>query len=1578
MCFFFQFSAEILHSTDLKNGQFSSALNQPKQVYYEENKNQWPSQVLFKANVSGGVVFLESDRFTFSNYHAADLDKARPDEETGMVDSARLIRCHAWSVHFGNTLPTAIAEGQSKLNAYSNYFIGNDASKWAGFVRRFESVYYSGLYNGIDLHAKSEGSWFKYDFIVSAGADVSQINLTYEGIVPQLQPDGSLLLALSSGNVTEQRPVAWQVLNGLEIPVRCEYMLSGNVLRFAFPDGYNRQLPLIIDPVVVGATYSGSFAPLLAYSGTYDDQGNIYATGSCSSLGYPTTVGAYNTTFSGPNDIVITKFDTTASTQIYSTYIGGTSAEAVFSMIVSPAGELYIMGYSASANYPITPTAYDGTISGTWDIIITRFNATGSALLGSTFIGGSNVDGFDLLVGSFTARSEIILGPNGNVYVASNTRSVDFPVSPGAAQTVFGGQQDAVVFSMPPGLNSLLFSTYLGGTLTDGARSLRVNQTNGDIYVCGATSSSNFPVTPGAYQTVFTGGIDAYVTRLNSNATAIVASTYYGIPVCVEHFVHTELNAAGEVYLAGRVNLGLSSGTPITAGVYSNPNSSVLITKMDPTLGSVIFSTRIGNSTPNTAQLIMTAFMVDDCENIFIAGVGAFNYPTTPNALYPNNTAPSGGLYVAHLAPNATSLVYATQLTGAHSYGGMSRFSRSGVLYQSVAALNVFFQTTPGAYATTPNVNDDMCAVKFDLQVPPAAQARAETLLGDTGCAPFTVSFSNSSTGTSFSWDFGDGSPVINAFSPFHVYTTPGTYTVTLIASSILGCVVSDTLFLNITVLPEPSVNLGTDTALCGNSGNFLLDAANPGLTYNWSTGATTQTILPTAPGTYWVVADNGFCTDTDSILIAFTPAPLPINDTTLCAGQTQTLTATSGQSWLWNTGATTPGISVTQTGTYSVIVNDGACVFNDTAVVTFLPVPVVSLGADTVLCGSLGNFVLDAANPGLSYSWSTGATTQTIAPTAPGTYWVVVNNGSCTDADSILITFTPAPQPISDTTLCAGQTQTLTATSGQSWIWNTGATTPSISVTQTGNYSVIVNDGACVFNDTAVVTFLPVPVVNLGTDTVLCASLGNLVLDAANPGLSYSWSTGATTQTIAPTAPGTYWVVVNNGSCTNADSILITFTPAPQPISDTTLCVGQTQTLTATSGQSWLWSTGATTQSISVTQTGNYSVILTDGACVFNDTAVITFLQVPVVNLGADTLLCASLGNLVLDAANPGLTYNWSTGATTQTIAPAAPGTYWVVADNGSCTDSDSILITFTAAPPPISDITSCAGQTPTLTATSGQSWLWNTGATTQTITVNTGGIYSVAITDGSCIFQDTVFVAINPLPVVNLGNDTLLCQPGNYLLDAGNSGANWNWNTGAVSQQIQVNTAGSYAVSVTALNCTGSDTIEIAFATPPELGNSATLCTVQELTLTPGSYDPGTNFSWNTGATTPSITVNQAGTYSVIIQFEQCVLTDSVEVTGNPGEGIIYIPNTFTPNRDGLNEVFLVAGNDIVDFHMKIFNRWGQLIFESYDINAGWNGTYNNTPVQQDTYVVVTRYRTACNSNSFEQRITHVNVIK
>ncbi|MGL5891369.1 MAG: gliding motility-associated C-terminal domain-containing protein, partial [Bacteroidia bacterium] len=245
-------------------------------------------------------------------------------------------------------------------------------------------------------------------------------------------------------------------------------------------------------------------------------------------------------------------------------------------------------------------------------------------------------------------------------------------------------------------------------------------------------------------------------------------------------------------------------------------------------------------------------------------------------------------------------------------------------------------------------------------------------------------------------------------------------------------------------------------------------------------------------------------------------------------------------------------------------------------------------------------------------------------------------------------------------------------------------------------------------------------------------------------------------------------------------------------------------------------------------------------------------------------------------------------------------------------------------------------------------------------------------------CIFHDTVSVIMNPVPIVNLGNDTLLCQPGNFLLDAGNSGASWNWNTGATSQQITVSNPGTYSVSVTVLNCTTADTVAVAYAPQPELGPPVTLCTVQQVTLNPGNFQPGTNFTWNTGETTPSITVNQSGTYSVSVQIAHCLLNDSVEITGIPGEGAVYIPNTFTPNRDGINEQFFVAGNDISDFHMKIFNRWGQLVFESYDVTNGWNGTFGNNIVQEDTYIVVTEYRTACNNNSFERRITHVNVIK
>lgn len=403
-------------------------------------------------------------------------------------------------------------------------------------------------------------------------------------------------------------------------------------------------------------------------------------------------------------------------------------------------------------------------------------------------------------------------------------------------------------------------------------------------------------------------------------------------------------------------------------------------------------------------------------------------------------------------------------------------------------------------------------------------------------------------------------------------------------------------------------------------------------------------------------------------------------------------------------------------------------------------------------------------------------------------------------------------------------------------------------------------------------------------------------------------------------------------------------------------------------------------------TQPGTYSVTLVvtgNSSCGSNSdtsTTVITVYPQPVTNLGNDTTLCTGPINLTLDAGNPGSAYLWSTGATTQLITAASAGTYSVTVTagpNGLCSDQDSIVITLAAQPDIGNDTVLCAGQTVLLNpGVTGQQFIWNTGDTTSTLLVSATGLYSVQVINAPCTLSTSMNLTVNPLPVVALGADTTLCPGAVLTLDAQNTGANYNWNTGATSQSILVSTAGTYVVTVTAQNCTAADTVNISSTQNIDFDETVSLCGSQNgLVLDAGT--PGASYLWSTGETSQTINVQQAGTYWVNINAAQCTLGDTVEVTGSPGEALVFVPNSFTPNGDGLNDRFTGIGEDFTSFHLVIFNRWGELIFETRD-QSGWDGNYAGQRAESEVYVYLLSYSSTCTGGKIIDRRGAVTLIR
>jgi len=396
----------------------------------------------------------------------------------------------------------------------------------------------------------------------------------------------------------------------------------------------------------------------------------------------------------------------------------------------------------------------------------------------------------------------------------------------------------------------------------------------------------------------------------------------------------------------------------------------------------------------------------------------------------------------------------------------------------------------------------------------------------------------------SVSWDFGDpASGPLNydtAQSTSHTYNAEGTYIASLIVH--YNCH-HDTVKRTVTVTELPI--FGNDTSICGAS-SYTVDAGNPGSTYLWSTGASTQTIQINSTQTVWVQISNPPCIARDTITVTFVPY-LPVNlgnDTTLCVGDTVVLDAGyPGGTYLWSTNETTQTISVATSGTYTVSVDDGICIGWDTVNVNFVSIPQVNLGPDTSLCNGQV-LTLDAGFAGYQYLWSNSSTAQNISVSTAGNYWVKMTNGYCTVSDSVDVNVITL-QPVSlgpDSMVCANVSLNLQSSNPQAnHLWSTGDTAFSIQATNPGTYWVRDYIGNCQVSDTVNIGHLPSPTVDLGQDTALCGT-DEFTLNASfTNAISFLWDDGSTTPSRLITDRGKYWIEVASASgCNASDTIEI------------------------------------------------------------------------------------------------------------------------------------------------------------------------------------------------------------------------------------------------------------------------------------------------------------------------------------------------------------------------------------------------------------------------------------------------------
>ena len=1180
------------------------------QAEFVQNKGQWPSQVVAGCTVPNGQLWLESGGFTYAmvdpNVHAA----LHPN--TG--NPPALFRSHAFRTSFLDCSVPSIAPSK-RTRPYYNYYIGQDSASWASGCAAFEQYRYNTLYPGIDMLVYSHTGSLKYDFIVHPTGDPRHIQIDYQGLDKIELHDDALVLETSVGTLIESKPFAYQLIDGKITEIASSYVLRGHVLQYEI-GSYDPQYDLVIDPEIVFSTFIGSPANNFGFTAADDSQGNLISGAAVFATGYPTTLGAYSSAFNSTvgnyMDVAISKFSADGSNLLYSTYIGGGKIETPHSIVVDDFDNIFVMGATGSSSFPTTANAYQSTFNGGpsldmstfftsthpegCDIFVCKFALDGT-LDASTFVGGTGNDGLntgDQLFYNYgdVFRGEINADDANNLYIASVTLSNDFPVTAFGLQPAYGGGAcDGIVFKLDNNLENLMWSNYIGGSATEACYAIEFNGTD-EILVAGGTKSNNFPHVANGMDNTFGGQTDGFVIRISTLTFNLIAGTFFGTSEYDQiYFVQTDLD--NNVYICGQ-----TAGTiAITAGCYGQTNSGQFIVKYNPTLTNLLWATTIGTGS-GEIDISPTAFLVSDCNQIYMSGwggetnqyCGSFyacyaqysttnGLPITSDAY--QSTTDGSDFYLCVLDADATTLDYATFLGGnqssEHVDGGTSRFNKNGTVFQAVCAgCQSFddFPSTPGAWSSSnPSNGCNLAVFRFDLGI---LSADLTINAPDIICTGTDVLFNNLSNGADqFDWDFGDDSSS-ELFEPTHAFDEAGTYTITLISSTINDCLQPDTAQVTITVLegvnpsiaPIEPVCIGQVVQLQGTGTSNLFWLPNPALS-NTNTNNPTATV---AEATTFTLVDFNDC-ETDSVEVTL-ELYIPETDIsplqTICIGQSVQLQASGGAEYLWfpiasvdDFTSATPLASPVVTTTYTVAITTADnCTVEETVGVNVVDdFPGGNIYDDLTVC--YGNTVYLNGIDGWTWNWYPSNTLTNPQIPNPGasplittTYYVDITNicGEGTDEVTVHV-IKPDVVASEDGTICLGNSWNASATGAVSYTWQPVSLASPAFEAQTSLSPLIstmftvtgVDENNCASVDSVFVSVLESPMADAGPDQFFDYP-GEVPLFGNNFGLQFYWypseglsCTDCLYPLASPSAPTVYHLVVSDGNgCSAEDEVLV------------------------------------------------------------------------------------------------------------------------------------------------------------------------------------------------------------------------------------------------------------------------------------------------------------------------------------------------------------------------------------------------------------------------------------------------------
>ena len=836
------------------------------------------------------------------------------------------------------------------------------------------------------------------------------------------------------------------------------------------------------------------------------------------------------------------------------------------------------------------------------------------------------------------------------------------------------------------------------------------------------------------------------------------------------------------------------------------------------------------------------------------------------------------------------------------------------------------------------------------------------------------------SNGARYQWNNGMTNRTISA-------TTAGIYTVTVYNEG--GCPGSSTLELS--TLPLPVASITEHKTICSGQTATLTASGSSGYVYSWSNGSSTNQIETGIAGDYTVTVTNtnGCHIELGTRLtVNEVPRVSVTGNLSICAGTVSQLTAHADEpcSYVWSTGDNNSNITVSATGIYRVTAqNSAGCSSTASASVQVHPLPVPQIAGNTSICKGSGTVL--TATGGVSYVWSDGSADSQIAvsPIVNSVYTVTaIDQYGCKAGTSATVTVKELPivRVSGNRSFCAGALTTVTATGGVSYLWSNGAVTSNITVDEAGVYTVTAtNASGCQSSLDVELTVVEAPHLSITGNFSICAGTVSQLTAHADEPCSYVWSTGDTNSNITVSATGTYRVTAQNSagcSSTASASVQVHPLPVPQIAGNTSICKGSGTVLTATGGVSYVWSDGTSGSRISVNPNSTlvYTVTVTDQyGCRASASETVTVKVIPSVHISGTPSFCAG-GSTVLTATG-GSDYLWSNGANTNSISVDAAGLYAVTATNSNgCQNSASVNVT--ALDLPVVNVTGksfvCPGEQDTLTASGAARYVWSTGESGNEILAMPAQttVYTVTgYAQNGCSSMVSKTVNVEDVENVQINGITEICRGDTTVLTA-SGGVTYRWGDGSTANSIKVTRSGSYTVEAASeAGCVGYASVAVTVQPTPMLSVSGifSLCADATTTLT---ADGGDSYLWSTGSQQNTVTIHEAGTYSVTayntygcvadttfavtaLPTPQAVISGNADVcAGESGTLTVTEAAQYRWNTGETSQTIVITPTEAADYYVTVTNAYGcvNTAHTMVNVNPRYQNHYTAEICQGESY--------------------------